>query len=83
CSEWGRVAILSAPARYEAEDEKESEHICERVVPQFQHVTASVVLGAVKISTSNSSEKWLKVEKLDIMVHLAKENNVDAICLRI
>jgi hypothetical protein len=28
-----RVALLSALARYEAQDEKESEHICERVVP--------------------------------------------------
>jgi vesicle coat complex subunit len=53
CSEWGRVAILSALARYEAQDEKESEHICERVVPQFQHVNASVVLGAVKVRCSS------------------------------
>ena len=51
CSEWGRVAILNALARYVATDEKESEHICERVVPQFQHVNGSVVLAAVKVST--------------------------------
>lgn len=50
CSEWGRVAILSALARYRAQDEKESEHICERVVPQFQHANGSVVLAAVKVS---------------------------------
>ena len=49
CSEWGRVAILNALARYVAQDEKESEHICERVVPQFQHVNGSVVLAAVKV----------------------------------
>ena len=49
CSEWGRVAILNALARYIAQDEKESEHICERVVPQFQHVNGSVVLAAVKV----------------------------------
>ncbi|KAK8844607.1 hypothetical protein IAR55_006454 [Kwoniella newhampshirensis] len=49
CSEWGRIAILSTLARYKAVDEKESEHICERVVPQFQHVNAAVVLGAVKV----------------------------------
>lgn len=49
CSEWGRVAILNALARYEAQDDKESEHICERVVPQFQHVNGSVVLAAVKV----------------------------------
>lgn len=49
CSEWGRVAILNALARYNAEDDKESEHICERVVPQFQHVNGSVVLAAMKV----------------------------------
>ena len=49
CSEWGRVAILNALARYETQDDKESEHICERVVPQFQHVNGSVVLAAVKV----------------------------------
>lgn len=49
CTEWGRVAILTALARYKAQDEQESEHICERVVPQFQHVNGSVVLAAVKV----------------------------------
>ncbi|KAH9031897.1 Adaptor protein complex beta subunit [Lactarius pseudohatsudake] len=61
CSEWGRVAILSALARYEAQDEKESEHICERVVPQFQHVNGSVVLGAVRV----------------IMIHMRKVKRED------
>ncbi|PVG00662.1 putative adapter-related protein complex 1 beta 1 subunit [Serendipita vermifera] len=49
CSEWGRVAILTQLARYRAVDEKESEHICERVVPQLQHANGSVVLSAVKV----------------------------------
>lgn len=49
CTEWGRVAVLNALAQYIAQDEKESEHICERVVPQFQHVNGSVVLAAVKV----------------------------------
>jgi len=49
CTEWGRVAMLNALARYVPQDEKESEHICERVVPQFQHVNGSVVLAAVKV----------------------------------
>jgi AP-1 complex subunit beta-1 len=140
CSEWGRVAILNALARYEARDEKESEHICERVVPQFQHVNGSVVLAAVKVLmihirgvqrpelikslirkmapplvtllSSPPEVQWValrninlllqkrsdilqnemrvffckyndplyvKVEKLDIMVRLAGENNVDAL----
>ncbi|KAI9511229.1 Adaptor protein complex beta subunit [Russula earlei] len=140
CSEWGRVAILSALSRYEAQDEKESEHICERVVPQFQHVNGSVVLGAVRVImihmrnvtreefnrqlirkmapplvtllSSPPEVQWIalrninlllqkrsdilsnemrvffckyndplyvKVEKLDIMVRLANDNNVDAL----
>ncbi|BGP51388.1 beta-adaptin [Rhodotorula kratochvilovae] len=49
CTEWGRIAILGAVAKYEAEDEKESEHICERVIPQFQHANGSVVLAAIKV----------------------------------
>ncbi|KAG8935844.1 beta-adaptin [Tulasnella sp. 418] len=140
CSEWGRVSILSSLSRYKAHDEKESEHICERVVPQFQHANGSVVLAAVKVVmihmrnvkreellkqlvrkmapplvTLVSSEpevQWValrninlllqkrpdilqnemrvffckyndppyvKVEKLDIMVRLAGEQNVDAL----
>ena len=49
CTEWGRITILSTLADYKAVDQKESEHICERVVPQFQHVNPSVVLAAVKV----------------------------------
>lgn len=49
CTEWGRVAILTALSRYKAKDEQESEHICERVVPQFQHINGSVVLAALKV----------------------------------
>ncbi|KAJ5918083.1 hypothetical protein N7454_010458 [Penicillium verhagenii] len=49
CTEWGRVTILSTLAEYRALDVKESEHICERVAPQFQHVNSSVVLAAVKV----------------------------------
>ncbi|EKM76196.1 hypothetical protein AGABI1DRAFT_78919 [Agaricus bisporus var. burnettii JB137-S8] len=140
CSEWGRVAVLNALARYVAQDEKESEHICERVVPQFQHINGSVVLAAVKVImihmrhvtredlikqlvkkmapplvtllSSPPEVQWValrninlllqkrsdilsnemrvffckyndplyvKVEKLDIMVRLASDNNVDAL----
>lgn len=49
CTEWGRVTILSTLAAYPPADVKESEHICERVAPQFQHVNPSVVLAAVKV----------------------------------
>lgn len=50
CSEWGRIALLNTLATYKAHDVEESEHICERVMPQFQHNNAAVVLGAVKVS---------------------------------
>ena len=49
CTEWGRITILTVLADYKAQDAKESEHICERVAPQFQHVNPSVVLAAVKV----------------------------------
>ena len=52
CSEWGRIAILSALAKYKAADAQESEHICERVMPQFQHANGSVLLTAVRVSPS-------------------------------
>ncbi|TFK47116.1 Adaptor protein complex beta subunit [Heliocybe sulcata] len=140
CSEWGRVGILGALARYKTDDEKEREHICERVIPQFQHVNGAVVLAAVKVImihmrgirredllkqfirkmapplvtllSSPPEVQWValrninlllqkrsdllqnemrvffckyndplyvKVEKLDIMVRLASDNNVDAL----
>ncbi|KAF8317857.1 clathrin binding protein [Clavulina sp. PMI_390] len=49
CSEWGRVAILGCLSRYKTSDDKESEHICERVMPQFQHANGAVVLTAVRV----------------------------------
>ncbi|KAK9454136.1 adaptin N terminal region-domain-containing protein [Dipodascopsis uninucleata] len=48
CTEWGRIAILTSIADYRTVDVREAEHICERVVPQFQHVNPSVVLAAIK-----------------------------------
>lgn len=49
CTEWGRVTILSTLADYPSADQKEAEHICERIAPQFQHNNPSVVLAAVKV----------------------------------
>ncbi|WFD31545.1 beta-adaptin [Malassezia sp. CBS 17886] len=49
CTEWGRIVILNTLALYRSADEREAEHICERVIPQFQHANGSVVLGAVKV----------------------------------
>lgn len=49
CTEWGRVTILNSLAEYKTTNVTDAEHVCERVVPQFQHVNASVVLAAVKV----------------------------------
>jgi vesicle coat complex subunit len=48
CTEWGRIAILTALAQYNTDDQKEAGHIVERVIPQFQHANPSVVLAAIK-----------------------------------
>ncbi|KAI3624924.1 APL2 [Malassezia furfur] len=138
CTEWGRIVILNTLGTYRSADEREAEHICERVMPQFQHANGAVVLGAVKVVlvhmeathkpefvqqlvrkmapplvTLVSSEpevQWValrninlilqkypeilsnelriffckyndppyvKAEKVDVMIKLAKENNVD------
>ncbi|CAG8569790.1 70_t:CDS:10, partial [Dentiscutata erythropus] len=63
CTEWGRIAILTALAEYKPADSKEAEHIVERVVPQFQHVNGSVVLSAIKV----------------IMIYMRTINNDEAI----
>lgn len=49
CSEWGRIALLSALARFKTADVETAEHICERVMPQFQHANGGVLLGAVRV----------------------------------
>jgi AP-1 complex subunit beta-1 len=49
CTEWGRVTLLTSLSEYKAADQKEAEHVCERVAPQFQHANPSVVLAAVKV----------------------------------
>jgi hypothetical protein len=60
CSEWGRIALLNTLATYKAQDAEESEHICERVMPQFQHNNAAVVLGAIKVCTVSAMQtgRW-------------------------
>jgi len=47
------VTLLEAIAKYRTTDMKDAEHICERVVPQFQHQNASVVMAAVKVIMLN------------------------------
>jgi vesicle coat complex subunit len=59
CTEWGRIAILNAVAKYKAEDEKEAENICERVMPQFQHANGSVVLAAIKVRLARLRQRLI------------------------
>ncbi|KAG7738398.1 hypothetical protein KL923_003095 [Ogataea haglerorum] len=49
CTEWGRIAILTALADYTAEEVGEVQHIVDRVSPQLQHENPAVVLSAVKV----------------------------------
>lgn len=74
------MAILNALSRYEAQDDKESEHICERVVPQFQHVNGGVVLAAVKVSTLPIQKcSYAEVLSQVIMIHLRKVRRDDLV----
>lgn len=81
CSEWGRISILNALSRYKAADEKESEHICERVMPQFQHANGAVVLGAVKVSGQCELAATLAhcVVRQVIMIHMRQVQRQDLI----
>ena len=49
----GRVTLLEALSKYRATDVKDAEHVCERVVPQFQHQNPSVVMAALKVVMLN------------------------------
>lgn len=63
CTEWGRIAILTALADYHAENAEESGHICDRVVPQFQHVNPSVVLAAIKAAIAHMPSQSHEVQE--------------------
>lgn len=69
CSEWGRIALLSALARYKTRDVDEAEHICERVMPQFQHANGGVLLGAVRVVMTHMKV----VEREDLLKTLVKK----------
>jgi AP-1 complex subunit beta-1 len=60
---WGRVTLLEALAKYRTTDQKDAEHICERVVPQFQHQNASVVMAAVKVIMLNLNSVGPEMQK--------------------
>ncbi|KAE8448268.1 AP-1 complex subunit beta-1 [Mollisiaceae sp. DMI_Dod_QoI] len=89
CTEWGRVTILTTLADYRATDVKESEHICERVSPQFQHVNPSVVLAAVKVVflhmrhvSAELSAQYLKKMAPPLVTLVASAPEVQYVALR-
>lgn len=89
CTEWGRVTILSTLSDYKAVDQKESEHICERVSPQFQHVNPSVVLAAVKVVfihmrnlTQEQQAQYLKKMAPPLVTLVASAPEVQYVALR-
>ena len=55
CTEWGQICILDSLSKYTPVDTKEAADIIERVIPRLQHINASVVLEAVKVSQSLSN----------------------------
>ena len=60
---WGRVTLLEALSKYHTTDVKDAEHICERVVPQFQHQNASVVMAAVKVIMLNLNTVGVEMQR--------------------
>ena len=60
---WGRVTLLEALSKYRSTDVKDAEHVCERVVPQFQHQNASVVMAAVKVIMLNLNNVGPEMQK--------------------
>jgi AP-1 complex subunit beta-1 len=60
---WGRVTLLEALAKYRTADVKDAEHICERVVPQFQHQNASVVMAAIKVIMLNLNTVGVEMQR--------------------
>lgn len=85
CTEWGRITILTTLADYKAQDVKESEHICERVVPQFQHVNPSVVLAAVKVvylHMQNISEELSRNYMKKMAPPLGRTSHITRFCRR-
>lgn len=49
CTEWGRIAILTALADYETSDASQVQQIIDKVIPQLQHENPAVVLSSVKV----------------------------------
>ncbi|ETO03964.1 hypothetical protein RFI_33438 [Reticulomyxa filosa] len=62
CTEWGRVFILDALAKFEA-NSSQAKDICDRVVPQLQHANVAVVMAAVRVIVKFMAK--LKKEQID------------------
>ncbi|KAM3413991.1 AP complex subunit beta [Cercospora zeina] len=90
CTEWGRITILETLADYRPQDTKEAEHVCERVVPQFQHVNPSVVLAAVKtvflhmqhIENASLHATYLKKMSPPLVTLISSQPEVQYVALR-
>lgn len=90
CTEWGRITILETLANYKPHDVKEAEHVCERVVPQFQHVNPSVVLAAVKavflhmqyIENATLHATYLKKMSPPLVTLISSQPEVQYVALR-
>ncbi|CAJ0641418.1 7833_t:CDS:10 [Entrophospora sp. SA101] len=116
CTEWGRIAILTALADFKPTDSKEAEHIVERVIPQFQHANGirqlirkmapplvtllasppevqyvalrninlilqkqpDILQNEIRVFFCKYNDPpYVKLEKLEIIIKLASEKNVD------
>jgi vesicle coat complex subunit len=89
CTEWGRITILTVLADYPPTDVHESEHVCERVAPQFQHVNPAVVLAAVKVVfmhmkviSSDLVRQYLKKMAPPLVTLIASAPEVQYVALR-
>ena len=77
-------------ADYKPQDAKEAEHVCERVVPQFQHVNPSVVLAAVKavflhmqyIENASLHATYLKKMSPPLVTLISSQPEVQYVALR-
>ena len=69
CTEWGRVFILDALSKFEAQSQQ-AKDICERVVPQLQHANSAVVMAAVKVEFGVILEWHTATAKLRVVMQI-------------
>ncbi|KAF2291811.1 hypothetical protein GH714_035699 [Hevea brasiliensis] len=84
CTEWGQVFILDALSRYKAADARETENIVASysTTTCLLHANCAVVLSAVKVFFCKYNDAiYVKMEKLEIMIKLASDRNIDQVLL--